>query len=186
MVTYISILRGINVSGKNLIKMDALRAMYESLGFQNCVTYIQSGNVVFLSKKSTPEKLASTISNQIKQEFGFEVPVLVMTIDTLEVVIANNPFVKDKKKDNTFFHVTFLEVSSVVKDYDSILDKGREGEEIDITSMAVYLYCPLGYGSTKWTNTFFESKLKVRATTRNWKTTLELLKIAEENSHAKK
>lgn len=180
MATYISILRGINVSGKNIIKMEALSNMYESLGFKNCVTYIQSGNVVFESKKSTPEKLADTISAQIEKDFGFQVPVLVLTADTLQEIISQNPFVKDKKKDVTFFHVTFLAEASAVKEYDTILDKGQAGEEISITPKAVYLYCPKGYGNTKWTNTFLESKLKVKATTRNWKTTLELLKMVSE------
>ncbi|MFN8414730.1 MAG: DUF1697 domain-containing protein [Cytophagaceae bacterium] len=180
MATYISILRGINVSGKNIIKMETLRNMYESLGFKNCVTYIQSGNVVFESKKTTPEKLVSAISSAIEKEFGFEVPVLVLTVETLQEIINQNPFVKDKKKDVKFFHVTFLAELSGVKEYDSILDKGQAGEEIAITSKAVYLYCPKGYGNTKWTNTFLESKLKVKATTRNWKTTLELLKMAGE------
>lgn len=124
--------------------------------------------------------MGDTISSQIEKEFGFQVPVLVLTVDTLREIIYQNPFVNDMKKELSFFHVTFLEEPSVVKEYDSILDKGQAGEEISITPKAVYLYCPKGYGNTKWTNTFLESKLKVRATTRNWKTTSELLKIAGE------
>lgn len=178
MTTYISILRGINVSGKNIIKMDALRKMYKNLGFENVTTYVQSGNVVFVSKNIATDKLGHKISGQIKDEFGLDVPVIVLTIDQLKRIVENNPFLKEQSKDRIFFHVTFL--STIPDNYDvkTIEDKKQSGEEIFFADNAVYLYCPNGYGQTKLTNSFLEAKLKVGATTRNWKTTNELLKIA--------
>ena len=65
MTTYISILRGINVSGRNLIKMDALKKMYTQLGFENSITYLQSGNVIFNAKKTDTKKIEEKISKQI-------------------------------------------------------------------------------------------------------------------------
>ena len=108
MPLYISILRGINVSGQKLIKMDALRKSYENLGFRSVTTYVQSGNVVFINKKAKPEELAETITSQIEKDFGFHVPVIVLTIDKLEQIIDNNPFLKHNEKDATFLHITFL------------------------------------------------------------------------------
>lgn len=182
MTTYISILRGINVSGKKLIKMEALRDMYGALHFQNITSYVQSGNVVFATKNTETAILAEKISTQIKSTFGFDVPVIVMTIGQFNDVIANNMLAKDLQKDASFLHVTFL--ASAPKPFDSKLieDKLQSGEEIRFSDQAVYLYCPYGYGKTKLTNNFLVSKLKVGATTRNWKTTNELLKIAQSNT----
>lgn len=180
MTTYISILRGINVSGKKLIKMDALRRSYERLGFQHVKTYVQSGNVIFTIKDMVIADLEKKISQQIEKDFGYTIPIIVLTMDKLKQVIDDNPFLKEPHKDPAFLHVTFL--SSKPADYDkkTIADKKRNEEEIIFSDGAVYLYCPDGYGQTKLTNNFLEAKLKVAATTRNWKSTNELLKIAEQ------
>ena len=180
MTTYISILRGINVSGHKLIKMDTLRKSYENLGFHNVTTYVQSGNVIFTSKNAKHEELAQAITQQIEKDFGFDVPVIVLSVDKLKQIIDNNPFVKDNIKDKTFLHVTFLSSKPDKFDFNAIEEKKLNGEEISIADNAVYLYCPNGYGKSKLSNSFLETKLKVGATTRNWKTTNELLKIAHQ------
>ena len=180
MTTYISILRGINVSGQKIIKMDALRKMYENLGFQSVKTYIQSGNVIFKSKDSKIDGVVQTISRQIKKDFGFDVPVIVLTIDKLKKIIKNSPFSKDLRKDPSFLHVTFLSSKPKSFEREVIETKRSNKEEISFSDDAVYLYCPDGYGISKLSNSFLETKLKVGATTRNWKTTNELLKIALE------
>ena len=179
MKTYISILRGINVSGQKLIKMDALRKMYENMGYHDVTTYVQSGNVVFSSNDIEPHKIEDEISLQIEKEFGFIVPVIVLTADKLKQIIDNNPFLTDPDKDQAFFHVTFLSSKPSNFDPKAIEDKKQEGEDLFFTDDAIYLYCPNGYGNTKLTNNLLEAKLKVRATTRNWKTTNELYKMSQ-------
>jgi len=178
MTTYISILRGINVSGQKIIKMDALKKMYENLNFEDIQTYVQSGNVIFSSKENEPKKLEKIISSKIKTQFGFDIPVIVLSAKTLETIIKNNPFAKDKLKDISFLHVTFLADKTEQFSKESIIEKKLPNEEIEFTSNAVFIYCPNGYGKTKLNNNFLENKLKVQATTRNWKTTNELLKLA--------
>jgi len=177
MKTYISILRGINVSGHNLIKMDSLRKLYENLGYQNVTTYLQSGNVVF-SAKDAGKNPEQKISSQIEKDFGFKVPVIILTTVELKQIIAGNPFMKDKGKDPAYFYVTFLSEKPAAFDTKTIEDKKLIGEDISFSDDAVYLYCPNGYGNTKLSNNFLESRLKVTATTRNWKTVNELLKTA--------
>lgn len=177
MTTYISILRGINVSGQKLIKMEVLKKMYEKLNFENIQTYVQSGNVVFSANSKDPKELEKIISSGIESEFGFKVPVIVLKAETLETIVANNPFAKDSHKDIAFLHVTFLAEVPSGFDKESIIEKKHSDEEIEFAEKAVYLYCPNGYGKTKLNNNFIESKLKVQATTRNWKTTTELLKL---------
>lgn len=179
MTTYISILRGINVSGQKNIKMAALKKMYEDLKFEHAQTYIQSGNIIFQSPISTKKDLEVKISNQIRLSFGFDVPVIVLDITELTEIIEENPYALDQNKNSSGIYVTFLSAKPSHIDHEILQKRKVIGEEFTLTEKAVYLYCPNGYGKTKLTNTFFENKLKVSATTRNWKTVNELLRIAE-------
>ena len=176
MTTYISLLRGINVGGQKMIKMDALQKLYELMGFQGVTTYLQSGNVVFKANNFSIQALEQKISEEIQKSFSFVVPIIVLSIDKLQQIISNNPFANDANKDVSFLHVTFLASQPIGIDYKMIEDKKQNGEEICLTHIAVYLYCPNGYGRTKLTNNLLENKLKVGATTRNWKTVNELQK----------
>lgn len=180
MQTYISMLRGINVSGQKMIKMDALRQMYELLNFSKVKTYIQSGNVVFESPDTNCLDIEQAIAQQISQTFGFEVPVMVKTLNELKTVIANNPFTDDKHKDVTKLHATFLSQQPQQYYLDKLNTTQYAPDEFVIITNTIYLSCPNGYGKTKLTNNFFETKLKLSATTRNWKTVNELANIAEQ------
>jgi len=179
MATYISILRGINVSGHKMIKMDALRQMYSGMGFKNVQTYIQSGNVIFQNKTTGTQKLENKISEKIIEHFSFEVPVIVKEFDELKEIVKGNPFINDNSKDTAHLHVTFLSAQPEKNNIEKIITGEYNADELSISDKAIYLCCPKGYGNSKLTNAFFESKLKVMATTRNWKTTKELLSMAE-------
>jgi uncharacterized protein (DUF1697 family) len=178
METYISILRGVNVGGQAQIKMEALKKSYEKLQLSNVRTYIQSGNVIFDAAEGDTRTIESKISSQIEADFGVQVPVFVLTSESLKRIIEENPFTKDPGKDITFLHATFLAEMPKQYDRESIEDKKQGDEEIRFSEKAIYLYCPHGYGRTKLNNNFLEKKLKVGATTRNWRTTLELLRLA--------
>jgi uncharacterized protein (DUF1697 family) len=180
MNTYIAILRGINVSGHHIIKMDTIKALFMRLGFRQVKTYVQSGNIVFSGNEENTVALANKISAGIKKEFGYEVPVIVMEKKTLGQIISDNPFSKDPDKDKAYIGVSFLASKPENPDTDAIEAKKQGEEEVAFSDKAVYLYCPHGYGKSKLTNNLIEAKLKVGATTRNWKTTLKLLELAEE------
>jgi len=175
MKTYLAILRGINVSGTKLIKMTDLQSLSESIGLKTVRTYIQSGNVIFEAEKD--DNLAKKIEQKILEKYQFEVPVLVKTMEDMEKLIKENPFIKDETVDIQKLHVTFMENDPDNNPLDKI--KGLEfgKDHYYITGKSIYLYCPDGYGRTKLNNNFFESKLKVRCTTRNWKTVNEIMKI---------
>ena len=177
METYIAILRGVNVGGKTL-KMADLRKKLEKSQFKNVSTYIQSGNVFFQYKKENTEILAQKIKTLIKSDFDLDVSVIVLTSEKLERIINANPYVKDSGKETKYMHVTFLQTTPENYDEEPIRDKISGKEEIVFTSEAIYLYCPNGYGNSKLSNNLFENKLKVKATTRNWKTTNKLLELA--------
>ncbi|MCZ2845162.1 MAG: DUF1697 domain-containing protein, partial [Candidatus Bathyarchaeota archaeon] len=105
MKTYISMFRGINVSGQKKIKMHELKTLYQSLDLKEVKTYIQSGNVVFRCPNTNSKELKDQIERKIKESFGFNIAVLIRTKDEFGKVIERNPFLK---KDVTKLHVTFL------------------------------------------------------------------------------
>jgi len=175
MKTFISLLRGINVGGHTKIKMDALRQVYESLGYMNVQSFIQSGNVIFHSETSDSQTISKAISDSILQTFGFSVPVLVLNAEELKKSLDNNPFTKDISKNPAFMHLTLLSETPDSTLVDNISANYFSPDEFHCFDKTIYLYCPAGYGNTKLNNTFFENKLKVSATTRNLKTCTELL-----------
>ena len=179
MNTFIAILRGINVSGKNIIKMQVLKDLLIKSGFANVQTYIQSGNIVFQTRISDNSVLEQKIRDSISGEFGFSVPVMVLKNDELRKIIDANPFLKDPSKEIQFLHITFLSDSPDKEKINILREKQYGADEFEYSGKVIYLYCPSGYGNTKLTNTMLENKLKVTATTRNLKTSQELLKIAE-------
>jgi uncharacterized protein (DUF1697 family) len=183
MQTYICILRGINVSGSKIIKMDALRKMFDDLQFKNAQTYIQSGNIIFQDRKTACDILAKKIAKQILADFGFEVPMMVKERGELKDVLQNNPFVHERKRDLAKLHVTFLSHEPAKEGLEKLKAGDYGADEYSFCGGVVYLFCPDGYGKTKLNNNFLESKLKMAATTRNWKTINELVRIAEAIEH---
>lgn len=176
MTTYIAMLRGINVSGHKIIRMERLRAAFEDLGFAHVETYVQSGNVIFETSEA-PAGLAAQIERKILDEFGFDVPVLTKSAKELKEIVKRNPFVKDPAIDQTKLHVTFLSDDPPRNTLELLQPLAAGAEQARVTGRAVYLYCPDGYGNTKLTNTAIEKKLSCRATTRNWATTNKLLEM---------
>jgi uncharacterized protein (DUF1697 family) len=106
--TYIALLRGINLGGHKIVKMDQLRKTFEELGFADVKTYIQSGNAVFKAPAQIPAKLAKRIEEKVLLQFGFPVAVVVKTAAEIGEVISNNPLLQEKGIDPTKLHVTFL------------------------------------------------------------------------------
>jgi uncharacterized protein (DUF1697 family) len=178
MQNYIAILRGINVGGNRIIKMEALRLLFTELGFVQNQTYIQSGNVIFKTTIKETKQLAHKIAEAITTKFGFDVPIIVISQNDLKEILNKNPFINAPDKDLAHLHVTFLSEKCDLKKYSKIREINFEPDEHALINNNIYLYCPNGYSNSKLTNGFFESKLKVTATTRNWKTCNELNNLA--------
>lgn len=179
--TYIALLRGINVSGQKKIAMKELKDLFSNLGFQAIKTYIQSGNVVFNYDPDDSDKVASQIEIAIKNNFGFEVTVLIRTRKELIDCIKSNPFSSRPDLDTKKLYTSILNSQPETLNIEKILTFESDADEFIILDKTIYVYCPGGYGTTKLSNNFFENKLKVKATTRNWKTINELSRIADEN-----
>lgn len=177
-MNYIILLRGINVSGKNKLKMADLRAMLEGMNFADVQTYIQSGNIIIESAETPNSTLEERVKTQIMDTFGYDVPVLALTVDELQDIFSNNPFLTKRNEDITKLHVTILKQIADNERVDMIKYIKHKTDEFEIKDKLIYLFCPDGYGRTKFTNNFFESKLKVQATTRNWKTITKLVELS--------
>lgn len=153
--------------------MADLKSLYESLGYQNVRTYIQSGNVVFNCTEADVSKLIASIEKKNLETYDFEVLILVLTPKEIEDALNNNPF---EEKEKTYF--TFLANEPEQEKIDQLKKVDYSPEQYLIKGEVIYVYPPNGYGKTKLNNNFFEKKLKVSATTRNWKTTNKLLEMA--------
>ena len=179
MQTYICLLRGINVSGHKKIKMIDLKTSFEGLGFTNVTTYIQSGNIFFKSKSKSISKLEKNIHQIILNDFGFDVPVLIKTHDELVTILANNPFEKDEEYDPKLFYVVFLKDTPLQENIDKLKTYDYSPEEYYLDKKIIYFYAANGAHKAKMNNNFFENKLKVQATSRNWKTTHKLMELSQ-------
>ena len=176
----ISLLRGINVSGQKTVRMPELKTLYESLGFSHVATYLQSGNVVFDCAFPEASTAAASIEKAIEGRFGFKVSVLIRSGDDFGRIIDGNPFLTQRNEDPERLYVTFLSDSPPAGALKSLETPIDTTDEYFLSGKEVYLFCPDGYGRTKLSNSFFERKLKVAATTRNWKTVNALRTMCEE------
>lgn len=172
---YIAILRGINVGTGRKVPMADLKVLCAKLGLANVQTYIQSGNIIFeMNKPEAIPALQDRMHQAISETFGFNIPVIIRTAQEMEESIANNPFLKEKDVDIEKLHFTFLKETPATEWVEKIKMFQFLPDRFEIIGKAVFVYCQDGYGRSKITNDFFERKLKVTATTRNWKTVMKL------------
>ncbi len=176
---YIALLRGINVSGHHVIKMEQLRALFAALKFQQVRTYIQSGNIVFEAEKGSPADMGREIEGRILQDFGFPVLVFLRTAKQIKQVIADNPFSKQAGLDPSKFYITFLSGPAPKPAEEILAALAVTAERFHVNGREIYFYYPNGYGETKLSNPAIEKKLGLSATTRNWKTVNALLALAQ-------
>lgn len=178
MTQYIAILRGINVAGKRRILMDDLRKLFRDIGFTDVQTYIQSGNVIFNSKEEENNlELAQCIEKSISERFGFEIPVITRTASEWDEMASSNPFIENGGTDIERLHVTLLKDTPNTDLQAKTNLQNCSPDKFEVKNRNVFIYCAGKYSASKLTNAFFEKNLKVPATTRNWKTVLEILKL---------
>jgi uncharacterized protein (DUF1697 family) len=179
MPVVISMLRGINVGGQNKIKMDALRALYQSLGLHNPQTYVQSGNVVFSTKECNLSALNRRVEDAIEKEFGFRPRVILRTSAKLKDVIARNPFATRRGLDPSKLLVTFLACDPGPEARAQVLQLKTEPDELHISGREIFTYYPNGMARPKVAWAAIERILKVSGTGRNWNSVTKLLEMAE-------
>jgi len=178
MITYIAFLRGINVGGHKKIKMADLRLLLEGLGYKDVISYIQSGNVIFSSLEKDRGKLENQISKAINTHYGFEVPVLVITRTEINKILDNNPYKDPDDLANNKIYFVLLKEMPQKEDIEATSAVIFENEKFIITPECVFIRYDLGAGKAKCSINFFESKLKVTTTSRNYRTMTKLLELS--------
>jgi uncharacterized protein (DUF1697 family) len=182
MTPLIALLRAINVSGKNKLRMPDLKALVEGLGYHRVVTYLQSGNLVFDAEQPDQALAARQIEAEVTRVYGYSVRVLTRDRQVFERLIAGSPFTHGRSEDPARLYVTFLEVAPENQAVNAIKIPAGCADEFELRGREIYLFCPGGYGNSKLSNAFFENKLGLSATTRNWNTVNALVELVSRGS----
>jgi len=181
MPAYAALLRGINLGGGTKVAMAELRSVCSDLGLSRVETYIQSGNVVFSSRRTDVAGLTGELESAVSGAFGFEIPVVLRSGSQLGVVAGANPFV-EAGNDERALSVGFLgarpeseRVRMLLSD--PLASPSPGGDEFAVRGEEVFIHHPNGYGRTKLTNVFFERRLGTHMTVRNWRTVTTLVSM---------
>ena len=177
MTKYLALLRGINVSGHNMIKMDALKKMLENMGFQNVETYIQSGNVFLDSEDENAAGVGFKIKQEIAKVFGYDVPVVMVSKNDLELCFTNNLFLMEKGCDSKKLYVAFISKELTAVALNDLKISNFKPDEAAIDGNRIYIKYAIGAGKTNLDQKYIEKKLNVVATIRNWNTVTNLFEM---------
>jgi uncharacterized protein (DUF1697 family) len=176
--TFVALLRGINVGGRALVPMPELKSLFASMGLEEVSTYIQSGNVVFRSAAGDEQDVADEIEERIAEAFGVSTTVLLRTPAELVEIAGNNPFLGGDA-DVSKLHVVFLSARPPAGAVEELDPERSPPDEFSVRGREIYLNLPNGAGRSKLTIDYFERRLGVRATARNWKTLTKLIELTE-------
>jgi len=179
MPVIVSMLRGVNVGGHNIIKMDSLRSLCEGLKLRDAKTHLQSGNVVFRTEEKDLARLSTRIQDAIERSAGFRPDVILRTVSELRSAIAKSPFAKRRDIDPSKLLVTFLAGIPTPEARKKALAIEAGPDELHIVGRELYIYFPDGMARPKLTWPHLERALKLSGTGRNWNTVTKLLEIAE-------
>ncbi len=174
MTEYISLLRGINVSGQKIIKMQDLTKLFESFGFNNVRTYLQTGNVLFDSDETDAAKLTNFIQEKLFEELGYKVTVIIRTKQDLLDIVEQNPF--NDYAGDVKYYLTFLAKKAIRPPTLPIRMNDIENEVFKLENNNVFTVGFNVKGRYGFPNVFIEKEFGVPATTRNWNTILRILK----------
>lgn len=172
-----ALLRAVNVGGRNRISMADLRELLEGLGYGEVRTHLQSGNAVFTAIATPPERVALKIERALADELGLAARVLVRTHAELERVVAANPLL-DVASDHARLLVTFLSAAPAREALSELVPADFEPDMFAVGEREIYTWYPDGVRAARLSNAFWERRLGVVATGRNWNTVTRLLELA--------
>jgi uncharacterized protein (DUF1697 family) len=167
------------MAGHNIIKMADLATLFKKIGFRDAETFIGSGNVIFRNMKSlTAEEIALKIEKAIMKEFRYDIAAMIRTPEELRKIILNNPFAGEKNFNPAKMACLFLHETPSDLQVSKMKDVDYPPDKFQISGNVIYIWCPNGFGRSKLYTNFFENKMKVKGTARNWKTINSLVEIA--------
>lgn len=181
MTRYVALIRGINIGGRKIVRMDALRALCAELGLGGARTLLQSGNLVFRSPEGDPRVLAETLAGGIERIAGFRPGVLIRTAAEWDGVLAGNPFTREAAAEPRKTAVAFLEAPPASAALAALEAAHRGPERLALQGRELYLFYPEGFGRSKLTHGLIERHLEVAATARNWNTVTKIAALLEDD-----
>jgi uncharacterized protein (DUF1697 family) len=168
------------MTGHNSIKMTDLSLLFTKLGFRENKTYIQSGNVIFKAADNlTEQEIEKMIENGISRKYGYTVPAIVRSIDDLKNLTSVNPYLAEPGFDPSKMAVIFLTDNITENQAVKMININYPPDKYQLSNREIFTFCPNGFGKTKLYTNFFENRMGVTGTARNWKTVTTLLKMAE-------
>jgi uncharacterized protein (DUF1697 family) len=176
MLTYIALFRGINVGGRNSIKMADLRSLLENIGLRDVQSYIQSGNVVFRTEETDAGVLSEKIRNAIGENYEFTPDVMIISDEDFDKILAENPF-PEAESEASKLHIGFLDAEPEEPNLDGLQELKKDTEQYELKSRAFYLYAPDGIGRSKL-YAKAEKLIGVSMTSRNWRTVKKIQDMA--------
>lgn len=175
-MVFVALFSGVNVGGNRIVKMAELRSFFESLGFADVSTYVQSGNVVFRAKKQDALALARELEAEFEKKWGFSSRIMVRDASWLERLVKDNPY-PEVTGEPTKLHAYALEREPTQEQAQRLADKCTGPERFQIKNDVLYLHAPDGLGKSVFAN-LIPRTLKVPGTARNWRSVLALLEMA--------
>jgi uncharacterized protein (DUF1697 family) len=175
--TFIALLRGINVTGRNKIPMAELRALCDEIGWRSVRTYIQSGNVVFAAAGEAVG-LEAELEGAIEGRFGLSIPVLVRAADDWPAYVAGNPFPDASQREPGRVALALAKAPPKPDAAERIGERARDGERVALVGDALWIHYPNGAGRSKLSPALLDRLAGSPVTARNWRTVLKLAEIA--------
>jgi uncharacterized protein (DUF1697 family) len=168
------------MTGHNSMKMTGLSNMFKDLGFNDAETYIQSGNVIFSDNSDTSQsEIALNVEKSISDRYKYKIPAMIRTVQEMRNLIPVNPYLQEESFDPSKMAVMFLHEEATDEQIYKVAHIRYPPDKFKINGSEIFIYCPNGFGKTKLYTNFFEKKMGVTGTARNWKTITTILEIAE-------
>ncbi len=159
-----------------MIKMELLREMFSSLGFENVKSYINSGNIIFETVEADNNELSEKIAQKIVETFSFDIRVITRKMPEIAEIVANNPFAGEFENDKDV-HVFFLDEEVPAEKRELLLANNNENERYFVRNREIFCHLRIGVLESLMGKDYIAKKLKIASTARNWRTVNKILEL---------
>jgi len=177
MTRYVAFLRGVNVSGQKILKMEYLREVFVSAGLSSVITFIQSGNIIFDAKESDIRKLTTALEDHLLKTLGYKVQVILRTFHELTELIKSDPFKGFAAIENIKLYITLISAEPEKEIRFPMVSPKNDVEVFGRNNLDFYCISKQQNGSFGFPNLFIEKEFRIPATTRNWNTICKISKL---------
>ncbi|MCI4369041.1 MAG: DUF1697 domain-containing protein [Thermoplasmata archaeon] len=174
---YVALLRAVNLGGKTEVDLEAVRGMFRSLGLEEVVSVLRSGNVVFNAPAQPSERLEGRLESEARRRLALDTAFLVRSAAQWSQTLARNPFPEMAEKDPGHLLVAFLKDAPDAEHWKALREAIRGPEKVEGREREAYLVYPEGVGRSRLTAQFIERHLGTRGTSRNWNTVRKLASL---------